>query len=820
MIPQIDCFLPCNNWEDGLYTAEQFRTSPLIGTIYLMTPLSTEGITIPEGCRVLPCHTPFTDMLNLKMIEKFNQGNYCLICTKACRLQMGYRSIERMHRVACSNTSLLLYSNYYTEDEGNRNPHPTLNYQEGSLRSDFEMGPLWMVSHQALEIANNTLSILSGMAQEKEAVRKHAAFYALTLAYSTNNYPLPLHVDEFLYTVKETDKRTSGEKQFDYVNPSNLDVQKAFEEVLSVALKNMDAFIAPEELYEPNLKQGDFEFEASVIIPVRNRERTIADAIDSALSQKTSFAYNVIIVDNHSTDGTTEIIARMASQDKRVVHLQPERTDLGIGGCWSFAIHHPLCGRFAVQLDSDDLYSGPDTLQKMVDAFYEQKVAMVVGSYRMTNFKLETLPPGIIDHKEWSSKNGHNNLLRVNGIGAPRAFFTPILRNEVEIPNISYGEDYAIALTISRSWRIGRVFDVVYLCRRWEGNSDANLNIVQQNANNQLKDRLRTIELNARFKNELDCKSIEKKMMLEGWQTKRTSGGFIIQQNPARIKSATANIKSIDERPCFLCQYNRPSEQHPIGKSRGVTLLDNPYPVLDCHATLVADVHAGQKFLPQFDTMLDAASDDDVIVFYNGPMCGASAPDHAHLQMGIKPQLPLIDRPQTSQKIFSFGPDSISLITGYACPIFRLKLTTKLYAKTLFRLIYDALPIVDGEDEPRMNVICHNELLNYKIYIVPRKKHRPDCYYAEGEKQLLVSPAALEMAGLFPMARPEDFNKLNQRKINQILREVTLSDKEIETVVEGIHKNIQACELPDLENGIESQEDFKQMLMEFLYNVH
>ncbi len=790
MIPQIDCFLPCNNWEDGLYTAEQFRTSPLIGTVFLMTPLSTEGITIPEGCRVLPCHTPFTDMHNLKLIENFNQGEYCLICTKACRLQMGYRSIERMHRVASSNTPLILYSNYYTEDEGNRNPHPTLNYQEGSLRSDFDMGPLWMVSHQALKIANSTLSFLSEISQEKESVRKHAAFYALTLTYSTINYPLPLHIDESLYTVKETDKRTSGEKQFDYVSPSNLEVQKAFEEVLSFALKNMDAFIAPDELYEPNLRQGEFEFEASVIIPVRNRERTIADAIDSALSQETSFAYNVIIVDNHSTDRTTEIIARMASKDKRVVHLQPERTDLGIGGCWSIAIHHPLCGRFAVQLDSDDLYSGPDTLQKMVDAFYEQKVAMVVGSYRMTNFKLETLPPGVIDHKEWSSKNGHNNLLRVNGIGAPRAFFTPVLRNEVEIPNISYGEDYAIALSISRSWRIGRIFDVVYLCRRWEGNSDANLTIIQQNANNQLKDRLRTIELESRFKNKLDCHPIGTKKEIKEQLTKRTSGGFIIQQNPARIKSATANLEHINERPCFLCRYNRPISQHPFGKSRGVTLLNNPYPVLDCHATIVADVHAEQRLLPQVDTMLDAASDEGVIVFYNGPKCGASAPDHAHLQMGLKPKLPLLNKKYESQLIFSFGIDTISLISGYACPVFHLKAQQESIAKAFLHIVYHSLPIVDGEDEPRMNVICHSEDGLFNIYVIPRKKHRPDCYYEEGEKQLLVSPASLEMAGLFPLARTEDFNKLNQRKIEKILREVTLPDKEIRIVTEKIQNVI------------------------------
>ena len=249
----------------------------------------------------------------------------------------------------------------------------------------------------------------------------------------------PVHISEYLYTITRSDHRTSGEKQFDYVNPANAEVQKEMEKVASLFLKRIGAYILEEELFSPDLSQGEFDYEASVIIPVRNRERTIGDAILSALSQKATFKFNVIVVDNHSTDGTTDVIAKLAKEDNRIVHIQPERTDLGIGGCWNLAIHHPSCGRFAVQLDSDDLYSGPDTLQKMVNAFYEQKAAMIVGSYRMTDFNLNTLPPGVIDHREWTSENGHNNLLRVNGIGAPRAFYTPILRNDVEIPNISYG---------------------------------------------------------------------------------------------------------------------------------------------------------------------------------------------------------------------------------------------------------------------------------------------------------------------------------------------------------------------------------------------
>ena len=152
------------------------------------------------------------------------------------------------------------------------------------------------------------------------------------------------------------------------------------------------------------------------------------------------------------------------------------------------------CGRFAIQLDSDDLYINHHVLQRIVDTFHEHQCAMVIGSYKMVNFKLEEIPPGIIDHKEWTPDNGRNNALRVNGLGAPRAFYTPLLR-QIRIPNVSYGEDYATALAISREYRI---YEPLYLCRRWEGNSDADLNIQRVNANNYYKDKIRMIEILAR----------------------------------------------------------------------------------------------------------------------------------------------------------------------------------------------------------------------------------------------------------------------------------------------------------------------------------
>ena len=304
-----------------------------------------------------------------------------------------------------------------------------------------------------------------------------------------------MHINEYLYSEVEQDTRRSGEKIFDYVDPKNRAGQIEMEQACTEHLKEIGGYLAP-DFEKIEFDKGRFEYEASVIIPVRNRIRTIRDAIKSVLMQKTDFKFNLIIIDNHSTDGTTEAIDEF-STDERLIHIVPTRNDLGIGGCWNVGAHHPKCGKFAVQLDSDDVYSDENTLQTIVNAFYEQNCAMVVGTYMMTDFEMQMIPPGIIDHREWTPDNGRNNALRINGLGAPRAFYTPVLR-EINVPNTSYGEDYALGLMFSRRYQIGRVYNVVYHCRRWDDNSDASLDIVKMNAHNLYKDRIRTWELQAR----------------------------------------------------------------------------------------------------------------------------------------------------------------------------------------------------------------------------------------------------------------------------------------------------------------------------------
>ena len=396
---------------------------------------------------------------------------------------------ERMKQFAESSGAGMVYSDYVkTMGADAIAPAPLIDIQAGSLRDDFDFGALLLLTPAAIE------AVLSFQGQEF----KTAGFYQMRLAIQRT---LPIvRMPQPLYTIAETDFRTSGQKQFDYVNPRNRDVQIEMEAACTEHLKLIDGYLKPGAGARVDATEGSFPVLASVIIPVRNRERTVADAVKSALSQQLDGPYNVIVVDNHSTDSTTQILSDLAKADKRLVHIIPERTDLGIGGCWNLAVNDERCGRFAVQLDSDDLYSGPDTLQKIVDKFREGGYSMVIGSYRMCNFNLETLPPGIIDHKEWTDENGPNNALRINGLGAPRAFYTPVVR-QIGFPNVSYGEDYAVAIRIAGEYRLGRIFDELYLCRRWEGNSDAALSAEKVNANNLYKDSLRTAELERRIKN-------------------------------------------------------------------------------------------------------------------------------------------------------------------------------------------------------------------------------------------------------------------------------------------------------------------------------
>jgi len=418
-------------------------------------------------------------------------GDYLLLNLKPTIVEMGDNALPRLIRAAEETDAAMVYSDYLAVKEGETERHPVIDYQEGSLRDDFDFGQVVLIRTKWLKKWGEEV------AADENRHYQFAAWYDFRLFLSRCG--LLFHLNETLYTIVEEDTRKSGEKQFDYVNPRNREVQIEMERACTEHLRQLNALIDTTSYGEIDFNEGDFEVEASVVIPVFNRAKTVADAVKSALSQETKFAFNVIVVDNHSTDGTAEILAELAQNHENLVVLNPHRRDLGIGGCWNLAFNNEHCGRFAVQLDSDDLYSSPQTLQKIVEAFHEQRAAMIVGSYRMCNFQLETLPPGIIDHREWTDANGPNNALRINGLGAPRAFFTPLAR-QIQFPNTSYGEDYAMGLAFSRQWRIGRIYDELYLCRRWEGNSDAALPVEKVNANNLYKDRLRTMELMARRK--------------------------------------------------------------------------------------------------------------------------------------------------------------------------------------------------------------------------------------------------------------------------------------------------------------------------------
>ena len=437
------------------------------------------GVTILTGVSLRSTET-------LRSIAEAVSEKYMLIYTKDMPLEMGMFALDRILCIAEDTGADMLYADHYKMVDGQRKKHPLIACQKGALRDDFDFGSVLVFKSSSFRRAVRAM----------EDDYEFGALYDLRLRMKNI-----VHVNEYLYTEIETDNRKSGEKQFDYVDPRNRAVQIEMEKVCTEHLKRIGAWLEP-KFREPDINEfagTPFEVTATVVIPVFNRVRTVKDAVESALSQKCDFPYNVIVVDNHSTDGTTELLNEIAAADERLVHIIPAKHDLGIGGCWNLAVHHGLCGEYAVQLDSDDVYSGPDTLQKIVDAFREQKCAMVVGTYQMTDFDMNPIPPGIIDHREWTEDNGRNNALRINGLGAPRAFWTPLLRT-INLPNTSYGEDYALGLRISREYRIGRIYDVLYCCRRWEGNSDAALDIDRVNANNQYKDRIRTWELEARLR--------------------------------------------------------------------------------------------------------------------------------------------------------------------------------------------------------------------------------------------------------------------------------------------------------------------------------
>lgn len=479
----ITCVLPYGSESQSDITLTQLKESQLVRNIVLFVRNEQKLNLHSEKCSQITGES-LNSSATLQAIAQKVETPYILIYTKEEPLLLGYMALQRMVDYLQVSSTAMVYADHYRYIHGVKTPHPLIDYQEGSVRDDFDFGSVLLFKTAAFQKAAEELS--------QQSLYHYSALYAIRLSFSRISGIT--HIREYLYTEQELDTRLSGEKQFDYVDPKNRQVQIEREAAFTYHLKQTGAYLPPVST-EVDLQKGQFIYEASVIIPVYNRVRTIKDAISSALNQQTSFPFNVIVIDNHSTDGTTEAIRSF--NDNRILHLIPERDDLGIGGCWNLAIQHNACGRFAVQLDSDDLYSSEHTLQKIVDKFYETKCAMVIGTYQMTNFQLNPIPPGIIDHSEWTDNNGHNNALRINGLGAPRAFFTPVLR-DIRVPNTSYGEDYALGLAFSRQYKIGRLYEVLYLCRRWEGNSDAALSIEKVNKNNAYKDSLRTLEIQKR----------------------------------------------------------------------------------------------------------------------------------------------------------------------------------------------------------------------------------------------------------------------------------------------------------------------------------
>jgi hypothetical protein len=477
----ITAYLPWSDTAGSDSTVEQLKNVTSVERIVLLTRTGSTHIPDCESMHV----SSLRDSGAIKSIVSTTTTPYILLVLPESGVELGQYAIDRLLTVAGATEAPLVYADYYDLKGNARTPHSVIEYSVGSVRDDFDFGPVLLVDTRA---AYSALQDLEG-----EAYR-YAGLYALRLALSRQS--LPFRVPEYLSSKVEKDFRSSGEKQFDYVDPRNREVQVEMEQAATAHLKRVGAYVSS-PFKGVDLREGKFTVEASVVIPVRDRVRTIRDAVTSVLKQEAPFPFNCIVVDNHSTDGTTDALREFADSDARVIHHIPVRDDLGIGGCWNEAIDHPLCGRFAVQLDSDDLYADPSALRRIVDVFKAEQCAMVVGSYRMTDFSLKEIPPGVIDHREWTPENGPNNALRVNGFGAPRAFFTPVIRR-IRFPNVSYGEDYAVGLAISREYRIGRIYVPIYLCRRWEGNTDARLTIEQQNKFNTYKDRVRTIELLAR----------------------------------------------------------------------------------------------------------------------------------------------------------------------------------------------------------------------------------------------------------------------------------------------------------------------------------
>lgn len=821
----LDCFVLYSDAESTLITLKQLKEESLVNRIYVL-------MRGEEECPFMGCDVMRIGYMNesatVRKVAAAVEAPYALICFEPVKVKFGYQAIKRMVSVAESVAPAAVYADRYVIKNGQRVASPTMDFYYGSVRDDFDFGPVCLFSSSAIK---------KYVEDCPAAEYKYAGWYDVHLYFLRRKRLESLfHIREYLYTEEAVDLRESGEKQFDYVDPRNREVQLEKEKIFTEHLKQIGAYIEPESIVEVSVEKHLFDKEATVIIPVRNRVKTIEDAVKSALMQRTSFEFNVMVVDNHSSDGTSDVVAKLAETDSRVLHIIPNRDDLGIGGCWALAFNDKRCGRFAVQLDSDDLYSSPDTLQKIVDKFYEEHCGMVIGSYRMCNFQLETLPPGLIDHREWTAENGHNNALRVNGLGAPRAFYTPLLR-KIGMPNTSYGEDYAVGLSFCRKYKIGRIYEELYLCRRWEGNSDAALSPEQVNKNNIYKDSIRTMEIVDRCRlndywqegiaNEQVCQLFD--TQLKTWALAREHYEQLssvvvetfatdecdvdVQFNPARIVSTSAKVdpETLKRRPCFLCEVNRPEEQSSLPMLKKYHLLLNPNPILPKHFTIPLRHHHDQQILDYYEDMMEMAVRlKDMLLFYNGPKCGASAPDHMHFQAGSRGVVPLerdwLERYQPVRsrvwpiseneylealQLEDFADSTgIFSLRDYLCPGFVVITRTPHANKVLFDKLYASLPVVEGHSEPMMNILAWVQSSSYDgsqrivSVIIPRSKHRPDCYFKEGAENMMVSPGALDMAGLLVVPREEDFQRMDADTAKAIIQECGISrDEELAAVM-------------------------------------
>ena len=823
----------------------------------------------------------------------FNEivSDYLLVSDASTDISCDPQSLRRLLLIARETQAGIIYSDFLTATGNRFVPHPLNDYQEGSIRDDFNFGPFFIMSQAVIKTA---LKKYGGLPRDASA-----AFYDLRLKISLD--AAILHLPEFLYTasVKKHEMTSAGktEAHFDYVAKENFIRQKKFEKIATRHLKRIGAHLAPRSQKTERFDAA-VAAEASIVIPVLNRQKTIADALTSALAQKTNFTFNVIVVDNHSTDGTANILKKLAARYSNVHYLIPARPDLGIGGCWNEAIYSPHCGRYVVQLDSDDLYSSPHTLQKIIDTLRQGQFAMAVGSYTLVNEKLKPIPPGLIDHREWTHQNGHNNLLRVNGMGAPRAFDAAVIRR-LGFPNVSYGEDYAVALRLSREYKIGRIYESLYLCRRWADNTDAGLSVEKQNRNDYYKDSLRTMEIQARQLLNTDERSVQHKSIkkdishrhsrkydfarkcdddisikksikdrhsreggnpefiknsespvasglpektgrhnihpeplpsgrifaefpgkddttlpalcrnfynsqkkswpalaaacldLAGGQERKLSCGsykIILQYNPARAVSSGAAVdkESIKKRPCFLCAANRPAEQSGILYRNDYLILCNPAPIFKRHFTIAAREHRPQEITSSLESLLQIASDasPDYTVFYNGPACGASAPDHLHFQMIPFHSLPFLNRLKGMRTMKEISSVRYNLAEGSDRSVIVLESkNADALKKQFLHLMQCAGQILATADEPLINVLCSYRKNCWQLMIFLRQKHRPNAYYAAKDANIFVSPGAVDMAGVVITPMLADYQRLDCGTMQGIYREVSLNEKTLRAIV-------------------------------------